>query len=213
VGWLAAPRLGRSTLGCRAAARARWPRRARTGAASAARARTSPREDLRARGRRSLGRGGARRRVSAGGAGPGRVVYRTASGHRRDCIVARGVVLHGDDLGVTERDDGRRLLGPSRNPARGARAAFGACRPGFGSPTPLAQTPATLRRDRALERRLWGPDQYQLPVPNSESVAKEANEPVAETVEEIGEMQAVPRVRSGAGVEPTQRGAATPHRF
>jgi hypothetical protein len=35
----------------------------------------------------------------------GRVVYRTASGHRRDCLVARGVVLHGDDLGVTERDE------------------------------------------------------------------------------------------------------------
>jgi hypothetical protein len=64
-----------------------------------------------------------------------------------------------------------------------------------------------------LERRLWGPDQYQIPVPNPESVAKAANGPVAEPVEETGDMQAVPRVRSGAGVEPTQRGAATPHRF
>jgi hypothetical protein len=32
-------------------------------------------------------------------------------------------------------------------------------------------------------------------------------------VEETAEMQAVSRVRSGAGVEPAQRGAATPHRF
>jgi integrase len=64
-----------------------------------------------------------------------------------------------------------------------------------------------------LERRLWGPDQYQIPVPNPDSVAKAANGPVAELVDETAEMQAVPRVRSGAGVEPTQRGAATPHRF
>ncbi len=64
-----------------------------------------------------------------------------------------------------------------------------------------------------LERRLWGPDQYQIPVPNPESVAKAANGPVAEPVEGTRDMQAVPRVRSGAGVEPTQRGAATPHRF
>jgi hypothetical protein len=36
---------------------------------------------------------------------------------------------------------------------------------------------------------------------------------VAEPVDETAEKQAVPRVRSGAGVEPTQRGTATPHRF
>jgi hypothetical protein len=34
-----------------------------------------------------------------------------------------------------------------------------------------------------------------------------------EPVEEAAEMQAVAQARSGAGVEPTQRGAATPHRF
>jgi integrase len=64
-----------------------------------------------------------------------------------------------------------------------------------------------------LERRLWGPDRYQIPVPNQTSVANTANGPVADSVEETAEMQAVSRVRSGAGVEPTQRGAATPHRF
>jgi integrase len=64
-----------------------------------------------------------------------------------------------------------------------------------------------------LEKRLWGSDQYQIPVPNRASVANEANGPVAEPVDETGEVQAVPGVRSGAGVEPTQRGAATPHRF
>jgi hypothetical protein len=51
-----------------------------------------------------------------------------------------------------------------------------------------------------LERRLWGSDQYQIPVPNRASVASTANGPVAEPVEETAEMQAVPRVRSGAGV-------------
>ena len=64
-----------------------------------------------------------------------------------------------------------------------------------------------------LERRLWGSDRYQIPVPNQASVADGANGPVAESMEETAEMQAVPWVRSGAGVEPTQRGAATPHRF
>jgi hypothetical protein len=64
-----------------------------------------------------------------------------------------------------------------------------------------------------LERRLWGSDQYQIPVPNRDSVANSANGPVAEPVDETGDVQAVSRVRSGAGVEPTQRGAATPDRF
>jgi integrase len=49
--------------------------------------------------------------------------------------------------------------------------------------------------------------QYQIEHPSP------TNGPVAESVEETTEMQAVSRVRSGAGVEPTQRGAATPHRF
>jgi hypothetical protein len=57
-----------------------------------------------------------------------------------------------------------------------------------------------------LERRLWGADQYQIPGPNPGSVAKATNGPEAEPVEETAEMRAVPRVRSGAGVEPTQRG-------
>jgi integrase len=64
-----------------------------------------------------------------------------------------------------------------------------------------------------LERRLWGPDQYQIPVPNPASVAKTANDPVAEPVKETLEMQAVPRARSGAGVEPTHRRATPAHRF
>ena len=64
-----------------------------------------------------------------------------------------------------------------------------------------------------LERRLWGSDQYQIPVPNRDPVASDVNGPVAEPVGETAEVQAVPGLRSGAGVEPTQRGAATPHRF
>ena len=64
-----------------------------------------------------------------------------------------------------------------------------------------------------LERRLWGSDQYQIPVPNRDSVANSATGRVAEPVDETGDVQAVSRVRSGAGVEPTQRGAATPDRF
>jgi len=64
-----------------------------------------------------------------------------------------------------------------------------------------------------LERRLWGSDRYQIPVPNQASVADAANGPVAESVEETREMQAVSSVRSGAGVEPTQRRVTPPHRF
>jgi integrase len=64
-----------------------------------------------------------------------------------------------------------------------------------------------------LERRLWGSNGYQNWVPNRAFVAKGANGPVAEPVGETNDVQAVSRVRSGAGVEPTQRGAATPHRF
>jgi integrase len=64
-----------------------------------------------------------------------------------------------------------------------------------------------------LERRLWGPDRYQIRVPNQASDANAANGPVAESVEETAEIQAVPWVRSGAGVEPTQRRVTPPHRF
>jgi hypothetical protein len=64
-----------------------------------------------------------------------------------------------------------------------------------------------------LERRLWGSDRYQIPVPNGPSVANAANGPVAESVEETAEMLAVSRVRSGAGVEPTHRRATPAHRF
>jgi hypothetical protein len=35
-----------------------------------------------------------------------------------------------------------------------------------------------------LERRLWSSDQYQIPVPNRDSVAGAANGPVAEPVVE-----------------------------
>jgi integrase-like protein len=58
-----------------------------------------------------------------------------------------------------------------------------------------------------LERRLWGSDRYQIPVPNRASVANAANGPVAESVEETAEMLAVSRVRSGAEVTSTITGA------
>ena len=64
-----------------------------------------------------------------------------------------------------------------------------------------------------LERRLWGSDQYQIPVPSRAPVARTANGPAAEPVEETGAMQANPWARSGAGVEPTQRRVTPPHRF
>jgi hypothetical protein len=46
---------------------------------------------------------------------------------------------------------------------------------------PIEGVPVEAER---LERRLWGPDQYQIPVPNPDSVAKAANGPVAELVDE-----------------------------
>jgi integrase len=64
-----------------------------------------------------------------------------------------------------------------------------------------------------LERRLWGSDRYQIPVRNRELVDTAESGPVAESVEETAEMQAVSRVRSGAGVEPTHRRATPAHRF
>jgi integrase len=71
-----------------------------------------------------------------------------------------------------------------------------------------------FRKDaERLEQRLWGSNRYQIPVPDRQPVARSANGPVAEPMDETGDVQAVSRVRSGAGVEPTQRGAATPHRF
>jgi integrase len=64
-----------------------------------------------------------------------------------------------------------------------------------------------------LERRLWGESgtkkRYQVAASSPEA----ATQPVPEPVEKPVESRRFPRVRSGAGVEPTQPGVTRPDRF